>query len=345
MATVYGVVLAGIGAVAYWFAKATGRRLPELALGGLATLGALGAALASVPYLVAGFLDQPASSAVWDNDGPGELLNALVVAGHAAFGVTALAFAGLAVKAWRGGERVGDDPWGGQTLEWATTSPPPADNFADDPDGDVAGAAARSQGQARLRRARVGIELMHALPPAPVPPPRRQVLIGTAVASLGVFTLIGGLLAVYIRIREDARDAGEPWVPESVSIPGVPTNVMLISFFALVLFAQWAVYAARRRDRAHIGLSLGLVGVVGLAIVNAQAYVYNRMALPAADSTYASLFYAVTGTMTGPGRRRLGVHGRSPPSACSAAASPIRRSSPLTPCTGTSSPPPSPPCG
>ena len=133
VATVYGVVLAGIGAVAYWFAKATGRRLPELALGGLATLGALGAALASVPYLVAGFLDQPASSAVWDNDGPGELLNALVVAGHAAFGVTALAFAGLAVKAWRGGERVGDDPWGGQTLEWATTSPPPADNFLTTP--------------------------------------------------------------------------------------------------------------------------------------------------------------------------------------------------------------------
>jgi cytochrome c oxidase subunit III len=139
---------------------------------------------------------------------------------------------------------------------------------------------------------------MHALPPAPPPPPRRQVLIGTAVASMGVLTLIGGLLAVYIRLREDARDAGESWVPEGVTIPGVPSNVMLISFFALVLFAQWTVYAARHRDRVHIGLSLGLVGLVGLAIVNAQAYVYNRMALPAADSTYASLFYAVTGTMT-----------------------------------------------
>jgi cytochrome c oxidase subunit III len=139
---------------------------------------------------------------------------------------------------------------------------------------------------------------MHALPPAPPPPPRRQVLIGTAVASMGVLTLMGGLLAVFIRLREDARDAGESWVPEGVTIPEVPSNVMLISFFALVLFAQWTVYAARHRDRVHIGLSLGLVGLVGLAIVNAQAYVYNRMALPAADSTYASLFYAVTGTMT-----------------------------------------------
>jgi cytochrome c oxidase subunit 3 len=73
---------------------------------------------------------------------------------------------------------------------------------------------------------------------------------------------------------------------------------MLISFFVLVVFAQWAVYAARRRDRAHIGISLGLVGLIAIAIVNAQAYVYNQMALPAADSIYASMFYAVTGTMT-----------------------------------------------
>ena len=104
VATIYGAVLAGLGAAAYWFPKASGRRLPELQLGGLATLGALGGALASVPYLIAGFLDQPAASAVWDNDGPGELLNALVVAGHAAFGLTALAFVGLVAKSWRSGD-------------------------------------------------------------------------------------------------------------------------------------------------------------------------------------------------------------------------------------------------
>ena len=128
---------------------------------------------------------------------------------------------------------------------------------------------------------------MHALPPAPAPPPRRQVLIGTAVASMGALTLIGGMLAVYIRLRENARDVDQPWVPDGVRIPDVPSNVMLISFFVLVVFAQWAVYAARRRDRAHIGISLGLVGLIAIAIVNAQAYVYNQMALPAADSIYA----------------------------------------------------------
>ena len=133
MATIYGSVLAGLGAATYWFAKASGRKLPELQVGGLATLGALGGALASVPYLIAGFLDQPAGSASWANDGPGELLNALVVAGHAAVGLTVLAFAGLVAKSWRSGTDAGDDPWSGQTLEWATTSPAPADNFSTTP--------------------------------------------------------------------------------------------------------------------------------------------------------------------------------------------------------------------
>jgi heme/copper-type cytochrome/quinol oxidase subunit 1 len=133
VATIYGAVLAGLGAVAYWFPKVSGRKLADLPLAGLGLLGAAGAAAASVPYLVAGFLDQPASSGMWDNDGPGELLNVLVVVGHGAFALTALAFVGLAARTWRNGDPVGDDPWGGQTLEWATTSPAPVDNFPETP--------------------------------------------------------------------------------------------------------------------------------------------------------------------------------------------------------------------
>lgn len=140
---------------------------------------------------------------------------------------------------------------------------------------------------------------MYALPAAPAPPPRRQVFVGTAIASLAAMMMIGGMLAVFIRIRQDTLDgaADATWVPDGVSIPGVPTNVMLISFFTLNLFAQWAVYGARRRDRPHVGLALGLVGLIGLAIINAQAYVYSRMELPIANTAYAGMFYAITGAM------------------------------------------------
>ena len=35
----------------------------------------------------------------------------------------------LTMRNPRKGERAPNNPWGGWTLEWATTSPPPADNF------------------------------------------------------------------------------------------------------------------------------------------------------------------------------------------------------------------------
>lgn len=138
---------------------------------------------------------------------------------------------------------------------------------------------------------------MHALPPAPAPPPQRQVLVGTALAGVATVMLVGGMLAVWILLRERALDAGDTWVPDGVVIPEVPSNVMLIGIWGLVVFAQWASYAAHRGDRAHTALALSIVGVMALAIINAQAYVYSQIELPIADSGYAGMFFAVTGTM------------------------------------------------
>jgi cytochrome c oxidase subunit 3 len=138
---------------------------------------------------------------------------------------------------------------------------------------------------------------MQALPVAPAPPPRRQVLMATTVASLAMVMLMGGMLAVWLLQRERALDADEPWVPQGVTIPEVPSNVMLITFAVLCVFAQWAVHAIGRADRVHAGLALGLTGLLGIAIINAQAYVYNQLELPVADSGYAGMFYAITGTM------------------------------------------------
>ena len=91
--------------------------------------------LASFPHYIAGFLDQPAGP-VYDNDDLA-IWNILVLVGHALMGLTVLAFIGLIVSTNRSsdGERdtIGDDPWDGQTLEWATTSPAPGDNFVDVP--------------------------------------------------------------------------------------------------------------------------------------------------------------------------------------------------------------------
>lgn len=137
-----------------------------------------------------------------------------------------------------------------------------------------------------------------ALPPAAAPAPRRQLFIGTAVACVAATMLVGGMLAIWVLLRERALDGGIERFPVDYIIPEVASNVMLMTIWGLCLFAQWAVYSGNRGDRAHTALALGVTGLLAIAFINAQAYVYVDMAVPVAADYYGSLFYAMTGTMT-----------------------------------------------
>ncbi|MCU1361984.1 MAG: putative cytochrome c oxidase subunit [Ilumatobacteraceae bacterium] len=138
---------------------------------------------------------------------------------------------------------------------------------------------------------------MHALPAAPAPAPRRQLFVGTAVACAAGASLFGGMFALYFRFRQAALAVpkGE-WRPAVAQVPEVATNNMLIAFLGIFVFAQWAVYAARRDSRAHVGMALGLVTLVGVAVLNGQAFVYHQMRLAVNGGQYETMFYALTGT-------------------------------------------------
>jgi heme/copper-type cytochrome/quinol oxidase subunit 1 len=130
----YGGVLCALGAIAWWLPKWSGRTVPMMPALGLALLGLLATVLAAMPYVIAGFADQPASSGTYDYSGPAELWNVLVTVGHALMVLTVLAFTGLVLRPARQGDQAaGDDPWGAQTLEWTTTSPAPLDNYGEVP--------------------------------------------------------------------------------------------------------------------------------------------------------------------------------------------------------------------
>ncbi|MBU6315390.1 MAG: cytochrome c oxidase subunit 3 [Acidobacteria bacterium] len=140
---------------------------------------------------------------------------------------------------------------------------------------------------------------MLALPPAPAPEPRRQLLVGTALACAAATALIGGMLALFLRFREAAMNSAEGlWLPKGTNVPLVPANVMLIALLPLCIFAQWAVYSAKRDDRPHTGAALFLVLLLGVALINAQAYIWTTMGLAANGGTYNIMFYAVTGVTT-----------------------------------------------
>ena len=141
---------------------------------------------------------------------------------------------------------------------------------------------------------------MLALPSAAAPAPRRQVFVGTAVGCVAAGSLIGAMLALWMRFRTDALNSSRAlWIPKGIKVPMVPANTMLLAFIPICVFSQWAVYAARRDARSHTAMALGLVGIIGLAVINAQAFIYERMKLAVnakAATGFNTMFYALTGT-------------------------------------------------
>ena len=146
---------------------------------------------------------------------------------------------------------------------------------------------------------------MLALPPASQPAPRRQVFVGTAVAGAAGFMLIGGMMATWLKFRADApvreslkRGFIKDWMPDKIVVPETAANMMLLGLFVICIMAQWAVYSAKRNDRTHTGLALGVTALLALATINAQIAIWTQMGVGANDGAFHSMFYAATGAMT-----------------------------------------------
>jgi heme/copper-type cytochrome/quinol oxidase subunit 1 len=125
---VLAATTAAIAGIFYWGPKITGRQLND-GLGKLVGLFVvLGAVAFSVPYFVIGFSNRWTSIG---EQGTTDLLSWVSVGGAAAV-VVALLLTGFALLVSLNGPAAPADPWGcGQTLEWATSSPPPKGNFGE----------------------------------------------------------------------------------------------------------------------------------------------------------------------------------------------------------------------
>jgi cytochrome c oxidase subunit 1 len=126
-----GSVFALFAGVYYWWPKITGRVLDErwgkvhfwMTLVGfhLTFLVQHVLGLDGMPRRVADYLDEDGFTG----------LNQISTVGAFLLGASTLPFLWNALQTWRGrlGRVAGDDPWGGHTLEWATSSPPAPENF------------------------------------------------------------------------------------------------------------------------------------------------------------------------------------------------------------------------
>src|ERR1700687_4186748 len=123
-----GSLLAGLGALPYWAPKMSHRLLDDRRVIGLGLLGFVALAIFAIPQVIHGIIHQPAATV--DFTTGNEMLNLVSGIGAALLTLVVLGVVAVILNGARRGGDSGADPWGGHTLEWATTSPPPPANFS-----------------------------------------------------------------------------------------------------------------------------------------------------------------------------------------------------------------------
>ncbi len=125
-----GAVFPLLGAVYYWFPKFTGRMMSERLGRSSFWLIFIGFHLTFFPMHILGLEGMPRRVYTYQPDLPWHGLNLFASASALILAVGFLIFFIDVVVSARSGNLAGDNPWDAPTLEWATSSPPPAYNFA-----------------------------------------------------------------------------------------------------------------------------------------------------------------------------------------------------------------------
>ena len=204
-----GAIFPVFAGLHYWWPKMTGRLLNEHLAVYTFWLMFIGFNMTFFPMHILGFLGMPRRVYTY-RDGLGwNALNLFESIGAFVIALGVLLFIWNALASSRSGQKAGDDPWHANTLEWATSSPPPVYNFRviptvrtadplwDDEPAVVQDAAGNDlHGGLTLRHGRetVGSSLLDAEPERVLNVPRE---------SLWPLVVAIGLLFVFIALFDE----------------------------------------------------------------------------------------------------------------------------------------------
>lgn len=191
-----GTMLGLFSGMYYWFPKVTGRFLDERLGKAHFWLTFIGINLTFFPMHFAGLHGMPRRTYTYPAGLGFEGYNLTSTVGAGITLLAVLVFLYNLVRSLRSGERAGASPWGGATLEWSTSSPPPVHNFDWTP-----------QVRSRDPLWHDGVELPAAEEEIHMPNPSywpvvvaagaltlaAGALIGLPVVLLGVAVMVGGI--------------------------------------------------------------------------------------------------------------------------------------------------------
>ena len=273
-----GTLFAILAATFYWFPKLTGRLLNEQVGKVTFWLMVVGFNATFFPMHLLGLMGQPRRTYTYP-DLPGwGALNLVETIGAFLMGLATLVLLGNIWRSLRRGQQAGDNPWHAWTLEWATSSPPPAYNFMRLP---------------AISSARPLYDVQHAAIEAGPPTPgvaSRAPIVGIVAFIFSEATFFGALIVAFIEYR--------------LKTPVLPNlDVPRTLLFSLCLFASSAtVYLAERRlgrdDQRGFrrwwiaSIALGLAFLLGQLTEYARLYAEG---LTIDLSVYTSAFFTLTG--------------------------------------------------
>ncbi len=119
-----------LGGLYYWFPKVTGRMYHERAGKISFWITFAGTTLTFFPMHIVGLLGMPRRQWTYHSGLGWDIYNLLESLGSYLLTAGLLLIAANLIYSRFRGAPAGPDPWGGDTLEWSTTSPPPAYNYA-----------------------------------------------------------------------------------------------------------------------------------------------------------------------------------------------------------------------
>ena len=137
---------------------------------------------------------------------------------------------------------------------------------------------------------------MLALPSAggsgPAAGARRNTLpLAVVLAGAAIGMAFAGLIAAYLAFRS----GGGTFPPAKTGFDNYTATTLLITALMASVTIEWAAYGIRKGFRGQALFGFGVTVLLGLAFLNALAYLINGFGFEAGDSAYAGVVYAMTG--------------------------------------------------
>lgn len=128
-----------------------------------------------------------------------------------------------------------------------------------------------------LDLARIDATVVEHAPRALEQRPRSQ-LIASSMLSGAAIMVFATLIGLYLSARHTALAGGAEWIPTG-GLPLTGPNTALFTLLLSIPAMAWAQQAIRNDDRQSMWVAYGIVLLLGVAFINAEAFILGSLEL------------------------------------------------------------------